>query len=145
MKRKSMERPWDRKAKVQILDSDVLWPGLSSLDDSPSQSLFSHPDCMMLKTRGPLVLSSCNSSLLYLPSSGFPIGSAGKESTCNPPAMRETWVQSLGWEDPLEKGTATHSSVLAWRIHGVAKNQMWLSDFHFHIPQPLCFVQTSVR
>ena len=34
----------------------------------------------------------------------------------NPPAMRETWVQSLGWEDPLEKGKATHSSVLAWRI-----------------------------
>ena len=34
----------------------------------------------------------------------------------NPPAMRETWVQFLGWEDPLEKGKATHSSVLAWRI-----------------------------
>ena len=31
----------------------------------------------------------------------------------NPPAMRETWVQSLGWEDPLEKGKATHSSILA--------------------------------
>ena len=34
----------------------------------------------------------------------------------NPPTMQETWVQSLGWEDPLEKGTATHSSILAWRI-----------------------------
>ena len=34
----------------------------------------------------------------------------------NPPAIRETWVQSLGWKDPLEKGTATHSSILAWRI-----------------------------
>ena len=34
----------------------------------------------------------------------------------NLPAMWETWVQSLGWEDPLEKGKATHSSVLAWRI-----------------------------
>ena len=34
----------------------------------------------------------------------------------NPPAMRESWVQSLGWEDPLEKGMATHSSILAWRI-----------------------------
>ena len=34
----------------------------------------------------------------------------------NLPTMRETWVQSLGWEDPLEKGKATHSSVLAWRI-----------------------------
>ena len=34
----------------------------------------------------------------------------------NPPAMWETWVRSLGWEDPLEKGRATHSSILAWRI-----------------------------
>jgi len=52
----------------------------------------------------------------------------------NPPAMRETWIQSLGWEDPLEEGMATHSSVLAWKIpmdkgawwatvHGVAKSR----------------------
>ena len=34
----------------------------------------------------------------------------------NPPAIRKTWAQSLGWEDPLEKGMATHSSILAWRI-----------------------------
>ena len=34
----------------------------------------------------------------------------------NPPAMREIWVQSLGWEDPLEEGMATHSSILAWRV-----------------------------
>ena len=46
---------------------------------------------------------------------GFPGGSVVK----NPPAMQqpqETWVQSLGWKDPLEEGMATHSSVLAWRI-----------------------------
>ena len=36
----------------------------------------------------------------------------------NLPAMQEAWVQSLGQEDPLEKGMATHSSVLAWRIPG---------------------------
>jgi len=34
----------------------------------------------------------------------------------NLPAMQETWVRSLGWEDPLEKGMATHPSILAWRI-----------------------------
>ena len=34
----------------------------------------------------------------------------------NPPAMWETWVQSLGWEDPLENGKATNSSILAWKI-----------------------------
>ena len=42
---------------------------------------------------------------------GFPSGSDGKESTC-----QETWLWSLGWEDPLEEGMATYSSVLAWRI-----------------------------
>ena len=52
----------------------------------------------------------------------------------NLPAIWKTWVLSLGWEDPLEDGMATHSSVLAWRIlmdreawcvavHGVAKNR----------------------
>ena len=34
----------------------------------------------------------------------------------NPSAMQETWVRSLGWDDPLEEGMATHSSVLAWKI-----------------------------
>ena len=43
---------------------------------------------------------------------GFPCGSAGK----NLPAIWETWVWSLGWEDPLEKGKATHYSIFAWRI-----------------------------
>ena len=61
----------------------------------------------------------------------------------NPPAMWKIWVQSLGWEDPLEKGTATHFSILAWRIpmdrgawraivHGVAKSQTRLSDSAQH-------------
>ena len=54
-------------------------------------------------------------------------GISGKEPTCqwaslvaqrvkNLPAMWETWVQSLGWEDPLEEGMATHLRILAWRI-----------------------------
>ena len=34
----------------------------------------------------------------------------------NPPAVQETWVRSLGWEDPLEEGIANHSSTLAWKI-----------------------------
>ena len=38
------------------------------------------------------------------------------QSVKNPPAMQETWVRALGWEDPLEEGMATHSSILAWRI-----------------------------
>ena len=55
----------------------------------------------------------------------------------DPPAMRKTWVPSVGWEGGLEKGKATHSSILAWRsprttVHGVAKSGMGLIDFHFH-------------
>ena len=57
----------------------------------------------------------------------------------NPPAMQETWVQSLGGEDPMEEGMVTHASILAWRIpmdrgawratvHGVAKSRTQPSD-----------------
>ena len=65
---------------------------------------------------------------------GFPGSSDGKKST----AMQETPVQSLGQEDPLEKGMATHSSILAWRIpwteesgeliYGVTKSRTGLSN-----------------
>ena len=56
----------------------------------------------------------------------------------NPPAMWGTRVHSLDWEDPLEKGMAPHSRILAWKIpwmedHGVAKSQTRLSDFTFAI------------
>ena len=43
-------------------------------------------------------------------------GPVAAQTVKNLPAARETWVQSLGREDPLEKGMATHSSILAWRI-----------------------------
>ena len=57
----------------------------------------------------------------------------------NLPAMQETWVRSLGWEDPLEEGMATHSSILGWRIpmdrgvwqaavYGVTKSRTRLGD-----------------
>ena len=46
----------------------------------------------------------------------FPLASLVAQMVKNPPAMQETWVQSLGWEDPLEKGMATHSSIPTWRI-----------------------------
>ena len=42
----------------------------------------------------------------------------------NPPAMQETWVRSLGWEDSLEKGKATHSSILAWRIQSMGSQRV---------------------
>ena len=65
------------------------------------------------------------------------------QSVKNPPAMQETWVQFLGWEDPLEEGMAIRSSILAWRIptdrgawratvHGVTKRRTQLSDSAQH-------------
>ena len=51
---------------------------------------------------------------------GYPLqyswASLAAQLVKNPPAMQETWVQSLGWEDPLEQGKTTHSSILAWII-----------------------------
>ena len=49
----------------------------------------------------------------------------------NPPAMRETWVRSLGWEDPLEKATPTPLILLDSIVNGVAKSWTPLSNFHF--------------
>ena len=45
----------------------------------------------------------------------------------NLPAMQEAWVRSLGWEDPLEEGTAIHSSILAWRI---LMDRAWRAAVH---------------
>ena len=76
----------------------------------------------------------------------------------NLPAMRETWVRSLGWEDPLAEGKATHSSILAWRIPWVCEvTKSWtrLSKFHTYlstannyytlIPGNICFLSLFPR
>ena len=73
--------------------------------------------------------SACNAGdPIWIPGSGRSTGegmgyslqyswvSLVAELVKNPPAMRETWVRSLSWEDPLEKEKATHSSILAWKI-----------------------------
>ena len=55
----------------------------------------------------------------WRPGTGSPLQDSGASLVAqmvkNPPAMQETWVQSPGWEDPLEKEMATHSSILAWK------------------------------
>ena len=62
------------------------------------------------------------------------------------PAIQETWVQSLGWEDPMEKEMATHSSILAWRISWMEEPRHKESDtterLHFHF---LFYSQLFVR
>ena len=87
---------------------------------------------------------------------GFPGGSMVK----NQPEMQEIQVWSMGLEDPLEEGRASHSGILAWRIqwteepgrlhavHGVAKSRTWLSDFtftfHFHALEKEMATHSSV-
>ena len=103
--------------------------------------------------RGPACLqdheSECSHRRQYVPRNHMVWALGASRGSCwaslvtrlvkNPPAMRETWVQSLSWEDPLKEGLAAHSSVLAWRIpmdrgawwaivHGIAKSRTGLSD-----------------
>ena len=78
------------------------------------------------------------------------------------PAMQETWVRSLGQEDPLEKGMATHSSILSWRspwteetgglpVHGVAKSQTWPGDYvkttsvWINVSWHMCIIRVTYR
>ena len=72
-----------------------------------------------------LISFKCNKGYRFYDSSMFGIrepalwyswASLMAQLVKNLPAVRETWIQSLGWEDPLEKGKATHSSILVWRI-----------------------------
>ena len=85
---------------------------------------------------------------------GYPLqhswASLVAQTVKNLPAMWETWVQSLGGEDPLEEGLATHASILAWRIpmdrgtwwatvREVAKSRKRLKDFH------LCILKNNTR
>ena len=67
----------------------------------------------------------------------------------NPPAMQEAWVRSLGWDDPLEKGKATHSSILAWRIvHGVTESdttERLSPHSQRHSEQPLSYIGFTKR
>ena len=74
----------------------------------------------------------------------------GAQMVKNPPAIQETWVQTLGWKDPLKKGKAAYSSILAWRIPWtqepgrplcpwITKILTRLSDFHFHFSFKDCW------
>ena len=79
----------------------VILPALSAARWHPSCLGLTFPSQMSLAIR-PLIVS-LRASLVA-------------QTLKNLPAMQETWVRSLDWEDALEKGTATHSSILAWRI-----------------------------
>ena len=75
---------------------------------------------------------------------GFPGDSAGKESACNA-EPQNTWVLTLGWEDPVEKDMATHSSILAWKIpwieepgglQSMGSQRVWAQHLYAWWPSP---------
>ena len=82
---------------------DVIVGEMSRLDQSRATSLHTHSSF-------PLEKELDHGPTIYIQASQVPL------AVKNPPAIRETWVRFLSWEDPLEKGTATHSSILARRI-----------------------------
>ena len=65
--------------------------------------------------------------LIYLEVFLCPLNSLVAQTVKNPPAMRETRARSLGWENPLEKGMATQSSILAWEIPWTVAHEAPLS------------------
>ena len=107
-------------------------------------------DLLLCISRGSPALGSRSNPASQLSETSFPItvfwllvsahlASLVAQLVKNPPAVWETWVQSLGWEDSLEEGLAAHSNILGWRIamdrgdwqdivHGVTKSRTRLSD-----------------
>ena len=85
-------------------------PGVSSPGVSSPWGLHTLGLCPMLKLNGKFI------KLIFFPTLMTLFYFFVAQLVKNLPAMQETWVRFLGWEDPLEKGTAIHSSVLAWRI-----------------------------
>ena len=88
----------------------------------------------------------------------FPGGKGFPQMIKNLPAMQETWVQSMGWEDPLEEEMATHSSIFAWRIPWTeepgrqqsvgSQSQTRLSDFtslHFSFSVSCKIISVAVQ
>ena len=103
--------------------NSAVWGRKKKKELSHHEKTSRRPECIWLSERSliimiPTIWPTC-----------VPGGSAGRESVCN---VGQTWIRSLGWEDPLEKGKTTHSSILACVVHGVTKSQTQPSDFHFH-------------
>ena len=122
----------------EILQARILeWVAMPSSRGSSWPNDWTHVSCISciadrFFTTEPPRCSTC--TLLYT-KLGFPSGSAVE----NLPAMQETWVESLGWEDFLEREMNTHCSILAWEIpwtkepgrlqlKGLKKSWTWLSD-----------------
>ena len=99
---------WKAKAKSRDFSDPLYVESLGTGFFFLSICLFFTPACCSLKLPKLLVIFSC----IFCSFGASMVAQMVK----NLPAMQETWVRSLGWENPLEKGMAMHSSILAWRI-----------------------------
>ena len=86
------------------------WPALEPMEHTGSLSTLGKMD--LKKSFAQALTADLRLLGWYYFPKGFPVA----QLVNNPPAMKETWVRSLCWEDPLEKAKATHSIILAWRI-----------------------------
>ena len=141
--------------------SPLLWGGLASLLGWHRDSLIPRLTGSRVKPRQlalpqTFLRSDHFSSDSPVTGGGFSVLPLGKELSYVPraslvprmvknlPAMQETWVRSLGWEDPLEKGMTTHSSILAWRItwteESLAGYSLWDHKESDITKQPTYFV-----
>ena len=124
-----------------ILDLAQLWKVLLILKGFPDSSVGKESVC---NAGDPGLIPGLGRSRRRdrLPTPVF-LDSLVAQIVKNLPVMQETWVRSLGWEDPLEEGMATHSSILAWRnpmdrgawraaVHRVTKSQTRLKRLSVH-------------
>ena len=118
------------------------WNALESSPNHPPQPQSMEKLSSVKPIPGARMVGDCcllifNSNLCHIQ------GSLVAQTVKNPSARRETWVWSLGWEDPMEEGMATHSSLLAWRIpmdrgagratvHGITKSRTQLKQLSVH-------------
>ena len=102
---------------LRLVDSTDAEPVDAELTDTEvqlhSQLSVGRTEVQRTSNRGSFAVPQDCNHVLW--NEGFPGGASGKEPTCQC-RRQELWVQFLGWEDPLEEDTATHSSILAWRI-----------------------------
>ena len=128
--------PFDRSGDPKQGLSFFFGSSITLLDHQ--QLVFIHIDCPQIFEGGDGHVSNQSAELVWRVFV-FHFWSSLAQTVKNPPAKWQTWVRSLDWEDPLEEGMATHSSIVAWRIpldrgarqaivHGVTKSQSQLSD-----------------
>ena len=111
----SLSAGWKKISRHRAFQKEVSLLRTKSRDNVRTTSIGGHRPGRVDSFCG-LVANFYNLKMKKIPAGRLVLGDWLAQLVKNPPAMQETWVPSLGWADPLEKGRAIHSSFLAWRI-----------------------------